>query len=307
MSTIKLSQVTEIGVMTLLRNGEFRSLGSLSQHREKMLVTFYDPEYLQQVLQNSYISCVITTAELAANLPSHLGVAVCKDAMAAFYRIHHYLLAHTCFYGDDDASNISPEAVIHERAYVAPRNVRIGRGTVVAPGAVILEKSCLGEDVTIGPGTVIGGEGFEPKWVEGRHIIVRHAGGVHIGHRVEIQANSHVAKAVFNGSTQIGEDTKIDAMVHIAHNVQIGRRCELAACAVVAGSATIGDDVWIGPNATVSSEITVGNRAFLAIGSVVVRDVREGQRVFGVPAKLIGSVATSSPATGNETPANTGT
>lgn len=288
MSAIRLSQVAEAGSIRVIRDGDFCSLGSLSSGHDKLLVTFYDTKYLSQLLKNNQISCVVTREELAVELPAHLGVGVCPDPMDAFYRTHHHLLDQTDFYGENFASQVSPEAFVHDRAYVAPHNVRIGRGSRVGPGAVILERSEVGEHVTIGPGTVIGGEGFEPKYFEGRHIVVRHAGGVRIGDRVDIQANSHVAKAVFNGFTEIGDETKIDAMVHIAHNVRIGRRCELASAAVIAGSAIVGDNVWIGPNATVSSEITVGNGAFIAIGSVVVRRVRENQRVFGVPAAPIG-------------------
>ncbi len=284
---MQLAEINRICPVTIRRDGEFRSLGTLSQDADQMLVMLYDPDYLKRLLGNPNIACVVTRPDLAAEIPDCLGMAVCDDPAAAFYRVHDHLAAETDFYWRPFDSEISPEAAIHPTAHVAPRNVRIGRGTVVGPNAVVLERSILGEDVVVGPGAVIGGEGFEPKFVAGRHVIVRHAGGCRLGDRVEIQANSHVARAVFNGFTEVGEDTKIDALVHIAHNARIGRRCELASGAHVAGSATVGDDVWIGPHATISSEVRVADGAFVAIGSVVVRRVTDRQRVFGVPAAAL--------------------
>ncbi|MBV8883694.1 MAG: hypothetical protein JO235_06795 [Chroococcidiopsidaceae cyanobacterium CP_BM_RX_35] len=170
---------------------------------------------------------------------------------------------------------------------MAPKNVRIGRGSIVEPNAVILERSIIGEEVVIRSGAVIGGEGFEPKYVNGDHIVVPHAGGVLLHDKVEIQANTHVARNVFGGFTEIGKDTKIDALVQIAHNVSVGCRCEIAASAVIAGSTVIGNDVWIGPNATVSSELQIGNGTFIALGSVVTKDIPDFAMVAGSPARFV--------------------
>jgi len=145
----------------------------------------------------------------------------------------------------------------------------------------------IGEDVVVHSGAVIGGEGFEPKLVDGRHIIVPHAGGVQLGDRSEILCNSHVAKSVFGGYTHVGEDTKIDALVYIAHNVAIGSYCEIAAGAIVCGSVRISDKVWIGPGAVISSGVSIGLSAFIALGSVVCMDVPAGAMTAGNPARII--------------------
>jgi UDP-3-O-[3-hydroxymyristoyl] glucosamine N-acyltransferase len=282
---MKLSEVKTIAEYDVLADGEFEAIGLLSHCLPKLLVMFYDMAFLQRLIGNPHISCVITRPDIAASLPAGLGVAVCSDPMAAFYKVHDYLMAETDFYGQSFRSEISPDAVIHETAFVAPHAVRIGGGTRIGPRAVILEKTVIGENVVIGPGAVIGGEGFEPKFVAGRHILIRHAGGVLLHNGVEILANSHVAKSLFNGYTEIGEGTKIDAMVHISHNVKVGRNCEIAASALVAGSSTIGERVWIGPHTVISSEVRVGDRAFVAIGAVAVKDVAADERVFGVPAR----------------------
>jgi UDP-3-O-[3-hydroxymyristoyl] glucosamine N-acyltransferase len=284
---MRLSEASQGERIQVVRDGEFHALGLLSHAENQMLVVLYDRRYLDVLLQNPAISCVITCPDLVSALPDRLGVVVSDDPTAAFYRIHSRLANHPGFYWSDFDTEISPQANVHPTAFVAARNVRIGAGTVVGPRAVILERTIVGRQAVIGPGVVLAGEGFEPKTVAGEKVIVPHAGGVRLGDRVEIQANSHIAKSVFGGCTEVGNDTKIDALVQIAHNVRIGCRCEIASGAVIAGSTTIGDDVWIGPSATVSSEIQVGDKAFVALGSVVTKNVAANQRVFGVPAKRI--------------------
>ena len=119
--------------------------------------------------------------------------------------------------------------------------------------------SFIGNDVIIGPNSTIGSRGFEFIRNEGQIIAVEHAGGVKVEDRVEIQANCAIDCSVFGEFTEIGEESKLDNLVHIAHNVIIGKRCLLAACAMVAGSTSIGDDVWIGPGTSISSEINIGD------------------------------------------------
>jgi len=145
----------------------------------------------------------------------------------------------------------------------------------------VLPHTIIGDEVILRAGSVIGAQGFEFKRIGESILPVAHAGGVRLSDRVEIQANSCVDRSIFGGFTEIGEDTKLDNFVHVAHNVKIGKRCLLAAHAMIAGSVTIGDDVWIGPSAAVSSEITIGDGAYVTLGSVVTRDVAAGQRVTG--------------------------
>lgn len=142
----------------------------------------------------------------------------------------------------------------------------------------------LGIDVTIGFGTVIGGDGF--GYVadsDGRAIRFPHYGGVQIGNRCEIGSNCSIDRAVF-GNTVISDDVKIDNLVHIAHNVLVGPNSRIAAGAVVGGSTRIGRDVWIGAGAIIGDNISIDDGAHVALGSVVLRSVSAGKRVFGNPA-----------------------
>lgn len=285
---MKLSQLLpHIEITNIIYDQVFESLGLLSHKQPKMLVTLYDKKYLESLKENNFVSCVVTHPNLVNDIPKHLGLIVSENPKDTFYEIHKYLVKKTDFYGEKFDSKISSETKIAKDCYIAAQNVKIGKGTVIETKVVILENSVIGENVIIRSGSVIGGEGFEPKSVNGKKIIVPHTGGVRINDRVEIQSNSHVAKSIFGGFTEIEEDTKIDALVHIAHNVNIGRNCEIAAGAIIAGSTTIGNDVWIGPNATVSSEISIGDEAFVALGSVVVKNVKPNAMVLGVPARFL--------------------
>jgi UDP-3-O-[3-hydroxymyristoyl] glucosamine N-acyltransferase len=237
---------------------------------------------LTKLFENHHISCVITTSDIAERLPEHLAVAVCDDPKTVFYQIHEHLARKTDFYWKDFESQISPNAKIHETAYVAQKNVSIGNGTIVEPNAVIMEKSIVGEDVIIRSGAVIGGTGMEPKYVDGDLVNISHMGGVRLENRVEISGNSYIQRSVFGDFTKVGQDTKIGPIVNIGHHVTIGRCCEIAGCSVISGSTVIGDGVWIGPNSTISSEICVGDNARIHIGSIVVKDVKYGQKISGL-------------------------
>ncbi len=279
---MRLSDICPRAGVQVVRDGDFESLGLLSQHCPRMLVCLHDPKYLQrELLTNPSVAAVITSEQLSPRIPATLGLGTAPDAQTGFYTIHEVLLRETAFYRQDFPNEISPKAVIHPGAHVASKSVRIGPGTVVEPGAVIHEHCIIGQDCVIRAGAVLGAEGFSPKRIRGVMRIVPHAGGVRIGDRVEIQSQSVVCRSVLGGFTEIGDETKISSLANISHSVNIGKRCRIASSAVVLGSARIGDDVWIGPNATISNQIVVGDSATVSLGAVVVRDVAPNARVSG--------------------------
>jgi UDP-3-O-[3-hydroxymyristoyl] glucosamine N-acyltransferase len=278
---IKLSEITNIVDVEIIRDGEFECLGWVKRARENMLTFLESQKFLEDFLQISFPCSLITTGELAKDLPENYGIAVSPNPRKAFYQLHNYLATRTEFYWQDFTSEISPLATIHPRAFVAEKNVRIGKGAIIEPGVMVLERSIIGEEVIIRAGTVIGSQGFEFKRMDGGIMSIAHAGCVRLHDRVEVQANCGISRSVFGGATELGEDTKLDNLVHIAHNVQVGKRCLMAAAAMIAGSVIIGDDVWIGPGAIISSEITIGDRSQITIGSLVTKSIPSDQRVVG--------------------------
>ncbi len=173
-------------------------------------------------------------------------------------------------------SVLCAHVVVGARAAVGARSV-LREGVVVAAGCVI------GDRVRIGPNSAIGQDGFGYYFADGAHRKIPHAGHVVIEDDVEIGACSCVDRAKF-GATRIGAGTKIDNLVQVAHNVQIGRGCILAGLSGVAGSTRLGRGVVIGGHAGIRDNVSLGDGAQVAACSAVAGDVPDGQTVAGVPA-----------------------
>jgi UDP-3-O-[3-hydroxymyristoyl] glucosamine N-acyltransferase len=188
---------------------------------------------------------------------------------------------------------VGPESVIGERVVLESgvqigRNVRIGDDCHLFQNCVVQDYCVLGNRVYLHPGVIIGGDGFGyiqtgqlPDLV---HYKVPQIGNVVIEDDVEIGANATVDRARF-GSTTVGEGTKIDNLVQIAHNVKIGRRCIICAHVGISGSTTIGDYVVIWGQAGLVGHIEVGNYAFIGAQAGVAKSLPDGAKVTGTPAR----------------------
>jgi len=213
----------------------------------------------------------------------------------------------------DIAYGIHPDAVIDSDtdvgenisigafAVIGP-NVTIGKGTTIGPCTVILKNSCLGENCIIYPnvtimddcrigdrvilhaGAVVGSDGFGFAPIEGRFHKIPQIGRVHIGDDVEIGACTCIDRAAF-GVTVIESGTKIDNLVQVAHNVQIGSNTVIASQVGISGSTTIDSGVKIGGQAGFAGHLNIGDRASIGAQAGVTKDVPEGETVSGYPAK----------------------
>jgi UDP-3-O-[3-hydroxymyristoyl] glucosamine N-acyltransferase len=190
--------------------------------------------------------------------------------------------------------NIHPGATVGD-------DCRIGDGTTILPGAQILPGCQIGCDVLIGPGAilyentivgdrviihgaaVIGAYGFGYSQVGGRHVLSAQLGFVQIGNDVEIGAASTIDRGTY-GATTIGEGTKIDNMVQIAHNCRIGRHNLICAQVGIAGSSSTGDYVVIGGQAGLRDHVHIGTGARLSAMAGIVNDVPDGAVMMGIPA-----------------------
>jgi UDP-3-O-[3-hydroxymyristoyl] glucosamine N-acyltransferase len=135
-------------------------------------------------------------------------------------------------------------------------------------------------------GLNLGGDGFGYEWDGKRLLKMNHRGDVTIGEGVEMGANTCIDRATLEGeATVIGDGTKIDNLVQIAHNCKVGKHNLICAGVVLCGSVTTGDRVFIGANATILQKLTIGNDVTIGAGAVVTRNVPDGVTVFGNPAK----------------------
>lgn len=171
---------------------------------------------------------------------------------------------------------------VFQSSYIG-NNVEIGYNCIIYPHSVILDGTKIGRDVKIYPGAVIGSEGFGYQRIKGELEAIPHIGNVIIGDRVEIGALTMIDRGTI-GNTIIGDGTKIDNSVHIAHNVKIGKNVIILAQVGIAGSCKVGDNVIIAGQVGIADHIKIGKNAIIAAKSGVIRDVKEGESVFGYPA-----------------------
>jgi UDP-3-O-[3-hydroxymyristoyl] glucosamine N-acyltransferase len=278
---MNLSVLSQILPVSIERNADFETLGFVTHTKPKILTFLENEKYLPGFIADTNIAAVITTEEIFRIIPNAVGVVVSQQPRKDFYTFHNYLASQTDFYGKSSPSRISPKASIHPSSYIAEKDVIIGDDVIIEPHVTIFERVVIGKGSIIRSGARIGADGFEFKRFGDEILFIKHAGGARLGENVEIQCNSNVDRSVFGGYTDVGDQTKIDTLVHIGHHSSIGKRCLIAALSVIAGSTVIGNDVWIGPGSTISSELMIGDRAMITLGSVVTTNVAEGQHVTG--------------------------
>jgi UDP-3-O-[3-hydroxymyristoyl] glucosamine N-acyltransferase len=255
--------------------------------------------------------CLVSN-RFAAAAPAHVAVLVTPAPFRAFVMVAHAL------YPDAkrpsslfEASGVSPGALVHPSArlesgvvvdpgaVIGPR-AEIGVGTVIGPGAVIGPDVCIGRECSIGagatithaligdrvivhPGARIGQDGFGFIPAAPRPEKVPQVCRVIIQDDVEIGANSTIDRGAVR-DTVIGEGTKIDNLVQIAHNVQIGRNCLIAAQTGISGSTIVGDHVMMGGQVGVSDNVVIADGVMIAASSRVGYSLWKPARYGGTPA-----------------------
>ena len=178
-----------------------------------------------------------------------------------------------------ERSIVGDGAVLHPHVFVGP-DCQVGEGSVLHPHVVLRERVALGRRVIVHPGSVLGADGFGYIFDGQAHRKIPQVGRVVVEDDVEIGANSTIDRATL-GETVIGRGTKIDNLVHIGHNVEVGERCLMAAQSGISGSCRIGNDVIMGGQVGLADHVSIGDGAMLAGGTAVMRDVPAGQRFAG--------------------------
>ena len=257
-------------------------------------------------------AAILCTADVSEQVPAGIAILVTPRPQVAFARVGRLLYPQAASPGASTGERgISPRAfvdptarlelgVIVEAGAVVGPHAAIGSGTVIAPNAVVGRSCQIGRDCYVGPaasvqfalvgnrviihgGAQIGQDGF--GFVGGGRGPERipQIGRVIIQDDVEIGANTTVDRGAM-ADTVIGEGTKIDNLVQIAHNVRIGRGCLIAAHSGISGSVTMGDNVMLGGRVGITDHITIGARAQIGAGSGVMKNIPEGERWGGAPA-----------------------
>lgn len=180
-------------------------------------------------------------------------------------------------------AQLGANCAIHAGVYLGQGTI-LGDDCVIWPNAVVRDGCTLGHRVVIHSNAVIGADGLGFYFHEGRHCKIPHTGGVILGDDVEVGACACIDRSKF-GNTVIGEGTKIDNLVQLAHNVRVGNHCVFAAHTGVGGSTRIGDYCLFGGQAAVIDNVSVGAGARLTAGATLVtKDIPAGMTVSGCPA-----------------------
>jgi UDP-3-O-[3-hydroxymyristoyl] glucosamine N-acyltransferase len=204
------------------------------------------------------MAAVADSAVLGADVAVHAFVAIGEDVEVG------------------DGSTLHPGAVIGDRC-------KLGKGVIIHPNAVLYADVTVGDRVEVHAGTVVGGDGFKYHMVDGKHIKVPHTGKVEIGDDVEIGSNCTIDRATFE-TTRIGEGTKVDNLVMIGHNNQIGKHNLLCGQVGIAGSCKTGDYVVMAGQAGIKDHTEIGAKVMVGAQAGVHRNVPSGQNVLGSPA-----------------------
>ena len=181
-----------------------------------------------------------------------------------------------------EGSRIGAGAAVH--AFVAiGRGCTVGERAVLHSHAVLYDGTEVGTAAIVHAGVVLGADGFGYATHGGVHHKVPQVGRVVLEGEVEVGANSTIDRATL-GETRIGEGTKVDNLVQVGHNVQVGRHSILCGQAGIAGSARLGDGVVLAGQSGVAGHIELGDRVQVAAKSAALTSVEAGKAVAGIPA-----------------------
>ncbi len=171
---------------------------------------------------------------------------------------------------------------IYPQAYLGD-NVKVGKNCIIYPGVKIYRDCVIGNNVIIHAGAVIGADGFGFAPQNGSYMKIAQIGNVVIEDNVEIGANTTVDRATM-GSTRVKHGTKLDNLIQVAHNVEVGANTVIAAQAGIAGSAKVGDNCMIGGQVGIAGHISIGNRVNIGAQSGIPNHVAENSNILGTPA-----------------------
>ena len=288
------------------RSLEVESAATLSDARPGDITLVDRNEKLHKLVASGAAAAIVPQGFPADNPP--IPLIIVED-------VHEAFAAIVCYFHPRRPRTrigISPSAVISPSARLAADvdvypgvgigdDVVIGRGTTIHAGVQIMAGCVIGEAVTIYPnavfyentkigdrsiihaGVVLGCHGFGYRFFEGSHKPSAQLGNVEVGADVEIGAGTTVDRGTY-GATSIGDGTKIDNLVMIAHNVRVGRHNMICSQGGIAGSSTTGDYVVMAGQVGIRDHVRIGTGAVLGAMAGVTHDVPDGAYMFGIPA-----------------------
>ena len=271
-------------------------------------ITFIESERYAKLLKASPASAAIVGPHFKGSAKPEMPVIEVDDPISAFIAVRSHLVgtgkprwigvhemaavpdstvigrdvAVHAFVAIGDEVEIGDGTTLHPGVVIGDR-CKIGKGVILHPNVVLYADVTLGDRVEVHSGTVLGGDGFKYHMVDGKHVKVPHTGKVEIGDDVEIGSNCTIDRATFE-TTSIGEGTKVDNLVMIGHNNQIGRHNLLCGQVGIAGSCKTGDYVVMAGQAGIKDHTEIGDKVMIGAQAGVHRNIPAEQNVLGSPA-----------------------
>lgn len=266
-----------------LNNPRSKSITWVKQYTDKVIDKFAGCK-----------DCIVIAKEVFPLPFENVCFIIVSEPKEVFFRILDRFWSEQIEYRIDPSSSICTKKIaknvsIGYNCYIGPE-VSIGEGVIIEHNVTITNRVIIGANCIIHSGVVIGTDGFGYYIDEnGRPGKVKHFGGVVIGDNVEIGANTCIDRGTID-NTVIGSDSKVDNLVHIAHNTQIGKNVMVIAGAIICGSAKVLDNAYIAPGGIVKNQLIVGENALVGMGAVVTHSIENDVVVAGIPAKELRKV-----------------
>ncbi len=279
---------------------EVTSFATLKEATSSQITFFENPKLLTD-LQNTKAGVVILSSAYQAYVPKtsqalisdnpHLSMAYAsvyfaKKAFDTSYPAH---ISEKCFISPNVI--IGSNSVVEEGTEIMPHvtigaNVKIGKNVKIFPNVVVYDDSIIKDNCIIQAGAIIGSDGFGYAHTKmGEHIKIYHSGNVILEEDVEVGSNTTIDRAVF-GSTIIQKGTKIDNLVQIGHNCEIGQACILVAQTGISGSTKLGRNVIMGGQSATAGHLEIGDFATIAARGGVSKSIEGGKIYGGFPLTL---------------------
>lgn len=303
---LTLGEVARLLKGEVVGDPEIRIVSAASIHKARPAdITFVEKEKgLAELSKSRAGAAIVPLAVESAAIPV-VRVANPLDAFVQIFRLLHGITEEPRIGIHpraviDDTAEVGPDADIHACAHVGAgtvigarchlgpgvvigRDCRLGDDVTIHANAVLYRRTIVGNLVTIHAGAVIGADGFGYRQVDGKHVHVPQLGYVEIGDSVEIGAGATIDRSTFD-VTRIGAGTKIDNLVQIGHNCEIGQHNILVSQCGIAGSCVTGDYVVIAGQAGIKDHTTIGAGALIGAQAGVLKDVLPKERLLGSPA-----------------------
>ena len=264
----------------VVRDAEFSRLGSSDADCRGLLAYADSLKYLKRAVDNPALGCLITTAELAEQVPAHLGLMVAASPRDAFYALHVQFINESRYVlpfepGIGSGCNIHPSAQIAE-------GCRIGDNVTIGEQVIVRAPVWIGSDVTIEPGVKLGVEGILYNRTSAGPRLLPHGGYVRINDHAILMTNSVVVRSLHDTDvTEVGDSALIGLASIVGHEAKVGARAVVSNQCVIARKSIVGADAFLGTQSMIRENLRIGEGANVMAGSVVICDVPAGATVSG--------------------------